>query len=570
VNTIQQIETLISQGRYLEAQQGAEALINQGSNLRLDQLYALALSKSGAPEEAQRYIEPVYRNYQEDAETAGIMGSIYKAMFRKNQQTSFAVQSRDTYLKNFAATRNHYTGINAASMSAMIMQGSKSKEIARQVISIIHPDSTDFWELATLGEAYLLTKESEKSIEHYIKARKVAGNDWGKISSVYDQLWLLNHYLPVQKEIMRIFSPPGVVAFVGHMIDHPSRQAPRFPPSIEKQVKESIVSNLMTINAHIGFCSLACGSDILFAESMAGLNRELNIFLPFRIRDFIEVSLKFAGETWVDRFTALIESHPVKIISDDSYSGYDSLFNFQSKIIFGSALLRSQSQQNRTTLLTVLSETDRKKKIGGTNYSLSLWPFRAKHVNINPDLFVSGGVVNNSSAVPQSADQSLPHRKIWHHMAIDVSGLTPLFIDKLHKEVVRLNSDALPFRSTEISKVLTVYSFESEFAAFDLMTHVESQIKTFPKGEVPSIHFHSGLTSETNGTFSGEGIETIIELSELNIPGIRATENVAAMLALQANQYNLEFAGVVVLKSKNKLAIYRIGKQSGERKILTG
>jgi tetratricopeptide (TPR) repeat protein len=570
VNTIQQIETLISQGRYLEAQQGAEALISQGSDLRVDQLYALALSKSGAPEEAQRYIEPVYRNYQEDAETAGIMGSIYKAMFRKNQQTSFAVQSRDTYLKNFVATRNHYTGINAASMSAMIMQSSKSKEIARQVISIIHPDSTDFWELATLGEAYLLTKESEKSIEHYIKARKVAGSDWGKISSVYDQLWLLNHYLPVQKEIMRIFSPPGVVAFVGHMIDHPSRQAPRFPASIERQVKESIVSNLMTINAHIGFCSLACGSDILFAEAMAGLNRELNIFLPFRIPDFIDVSLKFAGETWVDRFKALIETHPVKIISEDSYSGYDPLFHFQSKVIFGSALLRSQSQQNKTTLLTVLSETDLKKKIGGTNYSLSLWPFRDKHVNINPDLFVSGEVVNDSSSAPEAAHQSLPNRKIWHHMALDVSGLTPLFIDKIHKEIIRLNSDALPFRSTEISNVLTVYSFESEFGAFDLMTHVETLIKGFPKGQVPSIHFHSGLTSETHGTFSGEGIETTIELSQLNIPGIRATENVAAMLALQANQYDLEFAGVVGLESKNKLAIYRIGKQSGERKRLAG
>jgi tetratricopeptide (TPR) repeat protein len=566
VNTIQQIETLISQGRYLEAQQGAEALINQGSNLRLDQLYALALSKSGAPEEAQRYIEPVYRNHQEDAETAGIMGSIYKAMFRKNQQTSFAIQSRDTYLRNFVATTSHYTGINAASMSAMIMQGSKSKEIARQIISVIHQDSTDFWELATLGEAYLLTKESEKSIEYYIKARKAAGSDWGKISSVYDQLWLLNHYVPVQKEIMRIFSPPGVVAFVGHMIDHPTRQAARFPASIEKQVKESIVSNLMTINAHIGFCSLACGSDILFAEAMAGLNRELNIFLPFRIPDFIEVSLKFAGESWVERFKALTETHPVKIISEDSYSGYDPLFNFQSKIIFGSALLRSQAQQNRTTLLTVLSETDLKKKIGGTNYSLSLWPFREKHVNINPDLFVSGDVVNNSSPALQSGDQSLPHRKIWHHLAIDVSGLTPLFIDKIHKDVVRLNSDALPFRSIEISKVLTVYSFESEFGAFDLMTHVESQIKTFPKGQVPSIHLHSGLTSETNGIFSGEGIETIIELSELNIPGIRATENVAAMLALQANQYDLEFAGVVVLQSKNKLAIYRIRKKSVERK----
>jgi hypothetical protein len=558
VNTIQQIDTLISQGRYLEAQQGAEALINKGSDLRLDQLYALALSKSGAPEEAQRYIEPVYKNHHEDAETAGIMGSIYKAMFRKNQQTSFAVQSRDTYLKNFVATRNHYTGINAASMSAMMMQGSKSKEIARQIITMISPDATDFWELATLGEAHLLTKESEKSVEYYVKARKVAGNDWGKINSVYDQLWLLNHYLPVQKDILRIFSPPGVVAFVGHMIDDPSRQISRFPASIEKQVKESIVNNLMTVNAHIGFCSLACGSDVLFAEAMIDLKREVNIFLPFNTADFIDASLRFAGEEWVTRFQSIIEKYPVKIITEERYAGYDSLFNFQSKMIFGSAMLRSQAQQNRTTLLTVLSETDLKKKIGGTNYSVTLWPFKEKHININPDIFLSGNEVHSPQPAPERRVETLPNRKIWNHLAVDISRLTPIFKDKIQKEINGLNTAALPFRSTEVSKDLTVYSFESEYGAFDLMNHLQDLLKKFPKDQHVSIHLHSGLTTLTEDKFIGEGIETITELSRLSVSGIQASEHVASMLALQPNKYSLEFAGIVGLKNEKHLGIYRV------------
>jgi tetratricopeptide (TPR) repeat protein len=207
VNTIENIESLITNGRYLEAQHDAELLRKEDSNLRLDQLYAFALSKSGAVEQARHYIEPIYNLHQDDPETAGIMGGIYKALFKKNQQSSFALLARDTYFKNFVATKSYYTGINAASMSAIIMQREKSKEIAKRVINLISPDSSNFWELATLGEGHLLIKEGEKAIEYYVKARRIAGNDWGKISSVYDQLWLLNHYLPVQKEVMRLFSP---------------------------------------------------------------------------------------------------------------------------------------------------------------------------------------------------------------------------------------------------------------------------------------------------------------------------------------------------------------------------
>jgi hypothetical protein len=558
VTSTQHIENLISQGRYLEAQHGAEALIKLGSELRLDQLYALALSKSGAPEEAQQYIEPLYKNHHDDPETAGIMGSIYKAMFRKNQQSSFAAQSRDTYLKNFSVTKNHYTGINAASMSAMMMQSSKSKEIAREIIGLISTEATSFWELATLGEAHLLNKDGEKSVEYYIKARKVVGNDWGKIGSVYDQLWLLNHYLPVQKEILRIFSPPGVVAFVGHMIDHASRATPRFPAGIEKQVKEAIVSHLTMSNAQIGFCSIACGSDILFAEAMTALNRELNIFLPFNVSDFLETSLKFAGEVWIQRFQSLIDKYPVKIITEESYSGYDALFDFQSKIIFGSAVLRSMAQQNRTTLLTVLSETDLKKKIGGTNYSLNRWPFPDKHVNINPDIFLPTEFIVNTILPPSPQTDTLPNRKIWHHVAVDVSEMAPMYIEKIHKEVIRLRSTISLFHTTDISKLLAVYSFESEFAAFDFMNHLQDIIKIFPGAQQPSINLHSGLTIEIDNRLSGDGINTVIELSSFSIRGTRASEHVAALLALQPNKYALEFAGIIVLSNEKKIAVYRV------------
>lgn len=558
LDSFSHIKELIDQGRYLEAQFSAESVSKTVSDLRLAQLYALSLSKSGMPEEALHQIEPFYKDHPDDPETAGILGSIYKELFKKNQQTSYALLSRDTYLKNFTATRSYYTGINGAAMSAMIMQGSKSKEIAKEIIAMIHPETQDFWELATLGEAYLLVKDTTKAVEFYLKTRKAAGNDWGKISSVYNQLWLLNHYIPVQKEVMRIFSPPGIIAFIGHMIDHPDRKAPRFPAFIEEEIKNSITNNLRTINAHIGFSSVACGSDILFAEAMGELGRELNLFLPFNVADFIEVSVRFAGENWVDRFKSLLERFPVKIITEESYAGYDSLFNLQSKVIFGSALLRSMAHQNKTTLLTVLSETDLKRKMGGTNFSLSLWPYRENHVNINPDIFITAGTVAIETHEHQHQAETLPGRKIWNLVVADLSGLMPLYKERVLKDLAQENPDALPSGRTQVDKDVCLYAFDSEFAAFDLMNHLIGMQKNLPKGQQMSIVLHTGLAHGTEDGLKGESIDIALQLNRLSFAGICASEHAAALLALQGGKYSLDFAGSIVTPASGKYSVYRV------------
>jgi tetratricopeptide (TPR) repeat protein len=388
-NPISDIEKLIRQGRNLEARNLAEDGLKTSSDLRLSQLYAMAISKSGATQAAMEYLEPIYREHTEDPETAGILGGIYKELFKKDQNTKYALLSRDTYVKNFSTTRNYYTGINAATMSAIAGQAGRGREIANEIIGALQSDSSDFWELATLGEASLLTKNREKAIHYYIQARKFAGSDWGKINSVYNQLWLLSHYVAVPNEVLKVFSPPGVVAFVGHMIDHPSRTQPRFPASLETRVKEAIASAIKTMNVKIGYCSLACGSDILFAEAMTEAGGEVGVWLPFSKADFIETSLRFAGDYWIPRFEKLVSQSRVTFITEESYEGYDELFSFQSAVIFGSAVIRSSMNHTKPSLLTVLSETDLHRKEGGTRDTVSRWPYPDRHVNINPDDFFS-------------------------------------------------------------------------------------------------------------------------------------------------------------------------------------
>ena len=341
-NILPLIETAIKEGRFLEAHNMAEeGCLVYPDNLRLQQLCGLSMSKSGAVTAAIEFLEPVYKNNPEDAETAGILAGVYKDKFKETANTQFAQKSLDTYLKNYIATGSYYTGINAATMNHIIGRGGKAKEIASKLIEEIGDPQDDIWKLATLGEAYLLAKNYDASVQHYKEASKVGRGKYGQLNSIYSQLLLLKHYIRIPVEIMGFFEPPKVAIFTGHMIDHPDRHAPRFPDSISPDIKKEILGKLEEHGVRIGYCSLACGGDILFAEALLELGGEVNIFLPFAMSDFLETSVEFAGKEWVDRFNSLISRAGVNFITEEKYFGDEDLYHFLGKVLIGSTILRT-------------------------------------------------------------------------------------------------------------------------------------------------------------------------------------------------------------------------------------
>ncbi len=562
--SIQQIEDLINHGRYLEARAKADEILKGSENLRLRQLYALSLSKSGAPETARDYLEPFYKANPDDPETAGILGSIYKELFKKNQQTSLAIQSRDTYLKNFEATGNYYTGINAAAMSAIVMQASKSREIAKRIIESIQPDTVDFWELATLGEASLLTKEKARSTEFYIKARKAAGTDWGKITSTYHQLWLLNHFLPVSGEILKMFNPPAVAAFVGHMVDHPDRKSPRFPASIEAKVKEGLSNNIRTLNAKIGYCSLACGGDILFAEALAEQGGEVNIFIPFALPDFIDMSIRFAGEHWFNRFNTLIEKFPVKLITSDRYFGFDDLFSFQCKLIFGSAILRSASNHAQPTLITVLSEVDLRRSEGGTRDTLRLWPFPQRHTNINPDSFFATDQQSNLGSISSKPTLKEIDRPVLYLVLADLSSLSSIDKERLQKVIFeKIKEEVTPHAAHALTNESILIAFEFETGAIEMMRLMVDAVKKANGKSDLKIAMHAGPVYKNGITIAGENVNLLKEINTFSPRAtITASSEMAAVLALDPDKFTIEYGGIISTSDgKSNHSVYKIAER---------
>ncbi|MBP9927018.1 MAG: DUF4071 domain-containing protein [Cyclobacteriaceae bacterium] len=560
-DSILTIENLINHGRYFEARAKAEEAILQDDSLRLKQLFALAVSKSGNPHLALDSLSANYAANPGDSETAGILGGIYKDLFKKHQDSKYAILSRDTYAKNFEATGNYYTGINAATMSAIAGRAVQGREMAAQVISKLESQASSVWELATLGEAYLLTKNRDRSVEYYIKARKLVGNDWGKVLSIHNQLWLLNHYLPVAKEVLRIFAPPIVLAFAGHMIDAPNRSTPRFPANIENKVKDSIKGAIKTLQASIGYCSLACGADILFAEAMLEEGGEVHILMPFNKNDFVYTSLAFAGEHWVNRFEALHTKYPNTFITHDHYGGNDDLFSLLGKVIFGAAVLRSQTFHQEPYLLTVLSELDMKRREGGTRDTIQLWPYPQRHTNINPDvLYTSGNDVTPSISTLKSEQTIIMNRPVLFIACIDMTTILPMEKERIEKVIKSLSGEEqLAYKVYEEMEDSIIIGLETEIGLMDTVRSVWNTTAPFKPVKPIRIGLHAAPVY-INDTANDHNIESVKAITQFATSGSICTSIAfAAVLALYPKRFLLDYVGLIQLpKATESTGLFQV------------
>src|SRR5206468_3113092 len=145
---------------------------------------------------------------------------------------------------------------------------------------------------ATLGEAYFIRGDQPKMKTWMTRAIRLAAGHVGSISSMRRNILLLKERLQLSEAVWELFNVGSVVAFSGHRIDSGAGAA-RFPPgpALERRVREAIRDKLAEVNATVGYCSAASGSDLLFAECMLERKAELHVVLPFDKDDFYFTSV---------------------------------------------------------------------------------------------------------------------------------------------------------------------------------------------------------------------------------------------------------------------------------------
>jgi class 3 adenylate cyclase len=550
---ILRIEGRIDMGRVFEAcDLASEGLETYKDDSRLNQLYGLCLARLGQTEKARKLLESMYLRGDRDEETIGILARIYKDIFKKSGDLSFGEKSRDIYLSGYRNHGSSYNGINAATMSLITGDRDQALAISEELLQYFSArNDHSFWDLATMGEACLLSGRSDDAFTSYKNAQDAGKGKTGYLSSAYNQLLFLSRYIDVDTEVISMMKPLPVVFFSGHMIDEPNREVERFPDSISDLVARDIGRAIDEINPAMAYVSAACGADILFIEEMLKRDRDVTLFLPFAKNDFITTSVVHAGDHWVERFNNVTEHCRTRYVTEEEYMGDDFLFHFLGQVMMGHTILHSRVNNSEPWFLGVL-DSESQTVMGGTADMAKRWPVKDNVTILDPGLYLSG---THRKKRGEGRERVLPRRNLNRQMRYilfaDIVGYskmaegdTPVFIyDVMERAAKGLADLVQPERiNTWGDAIYAVFQQSIDAMKYastlrDLMDNSIIKDNRLPDSLSVRIALHAGpvflgddpLTGRKNAW--GSHVNRTARIEPVTIPGgIYASDQFAATL----------------------------------------
>jgi len=326
------------------------------SDHRLAQMQALALARTGSPEAANVALRQLADAGHADEETLGLLARTHKDLWQlaidKKDATRHLKKCFELYYHAYRTTGGYYTGINAAAVGLISGKRVLARRIALEVQAICEDRLTEdcegeyYWLAATLAEALLIRGKLGEAEEQYALAARDGGQGFAALSSTRTQARLLLGVLGEDNHRLdSCFELPSVAAFSGHMFDMPARRYPRFPASSAPAARREITRVLKEHHVKIGYSALACGGDILFAETLLKLGGEIHIVLPFEEKTFRRVSVDLVpGKDWGRRFKAILKkSATITILNPSGDPAEPENYEYCNRAILGMAKLKARS-----------------------------------------------------------------------------------------------------------------------------------------------------------------------------------------------------------------------------------
>ncbi len=331
---------------------------DEPSIITLRQWKALALARSGAHERARLVLEGV----QLDGHGQGILARLDKDIWLRERSSETLEKAILSYRRAFQAKESNWIGINLATLLKVGGKHQEARERAQWTFDNTLSElkrleelekkqrkkARRFWPLLTAAEAYLVLEKAEQAMQRYREAAEVGRERWGDLNSARANAELLVEQAGVDPEDLRKWlAIPNIAIFAGHMIDHQQRRAPRFPDRLAERVAKEIEALLRKFDVGVGYSSAACGSDILFLESLDGLSQhrhvEMHVVLPFRADEFREVSVRqVGGPPWVKRFDSIIErADRLEAASLQRIEGPGVAYDYSNQLALGLASMHS-------------------------------------------------------------------------------------------------------------------------------------------------------------------------------------------------------------------------------------
>jgi class 3 adenylate cyclase len=291
----------------------------------------------------------------------------------------------------------YYPAINAATLALFAGDAEAADWLAGEVLDVLAPRiasldkdgaSDRYWVAATALEAHLVRGDLDAAgglVEQVVVA---SGCDYAALATTGRQLERIIQAKKLDSRVLAAFEPPTVVHFLGPVIA-PLGQTGGFRAVQAGAVAADIAGLLKGMRIGAAYGSLAAGAEILFGEALLGQGVALNVVLPFTTADFIEQSVRPAGEPWVRRFEAcLAAAKTVRFATEDAYLGDDQLFTYSSSLAMGLASLCALHLHAPLMQLAVWDGVVNDGAIADTAADMSAW-HKAGHpvalVPVGPD-----------------------------------------------------------------------------------------------------------------------------------------------------------------------------------------
>jgi hypothetical protein len=552
-----------------------EGLDRHPSDIRLRQLLALSLARSGAVRRANELMAGLRAEGHGDEETLGILARTHKdlaaASAGKAAREHLGRAAR-TYLEAFRRHGGYYSGINAAATALFAGRRTLARALAREVRLVCRARARDtsaradelYWLEATLAEAALILGDTAEALERYSRAAALGRGRHADLSSTRAQALRVARCVDADPEpLSRTLRVPAVVAFTGHMIDAPGRRRARFPAAREEAVRLLLREALERLEAGVGYSAAACGADILFAEELLRRGAELRVVLPFKAAEFRRCSVDIAPG-WGERFERVLRGAAEVVVANDFASAATpAAYGYGNEILDGLARLRASSLGAAFRPLAVWDGLPGDGP-GGTASMVRHWRAHGDPVEV---LRLSPGPAPARAASRAGAP---PEQRVRAMLFADAVGFSrlheaqiPLFSDRFMAAVARF-ADGSPdrplARETWGDAVYFVFKTVSSAGRFALgLRERIGAIRWADHGLPDSLAFrialHAGPVFERRNpvtgrpAFIGTHVSRAARIEPVTPPGqVYASLSFAALAAAQrAKGFSCEYVGVVPL-----------------------
>jgi class 3 adenylate cyclase len=367
-----QTKAVFSSGEFFRAFDLAQAgLREHPGDLKLGRQAVLCLANSGALELAIEQFDALGLANTHSVDILSLRGRLATdRAFRLEgvQRTASFRAAKEFYQAAYrlaraqGSTEAYYPAINGAYLA--LLAGNENEaalrgdeilaELGDRVEHALTADAPDrYWILATAMEAHLLTGNLHGASKLAPAALEASKGDPSNLASTWRQLRRILAIKKLPASVLAALAPAHALHYAGHMISPPGKPG-RFPAEDEARVAAEIERVLDGLRIGAAYGALAAGADIMFAEALLRRGVQLQVILPFRHDEFVELSVRQAGESWVARFEAcMARATSVRYATEDSHLGDDHLFAYSSQIAMGLAVLYARHLQTEPLQIVV-------------------------------------------------------------------------------------------------------------------------------------------------------------------------------------------------------------------------